>query len=1415
MALLLAPYTHAMRLGQGFNSYTQQICVDDAVVVDDQRPENVVTNDGTTMRIMAQKTATPSAWTRQKEVITSQPATVVLEENAKKARAEVALIEEAIAEEAAEEASLEAVPESVTQPEFEPDEKPSEPEPQESEGKSEDEQPSAEDSGSVDEVADAEEARAATDTPVADEAEPQQAQSSIRQPAVKSTAPAKGTTAKQPGVKGVASARSVAAKLAKRDSAKATMEKPAQPKGDDGVVDEEAIIQNLKANASADDKVDREAIAANLRANAQKPSVTEQKKPVKRGASSDRGRERTPKPAAGPLDRAAIKAALVGKAPKDAAKLAKEEAEQARLMKEESENLAEQRRYQREILQQERQEEAERRRCEREEAQEIRREKREWDRKRREDARKAIESAANLQAMSMADMEKIRAQNQFVERFNGMSEQTEKYDFDPTAPRGPSQTVTYTSRFVDRLSDVMDDMSVSGSLSIKAGKVGGSGKGSFVDSDKFKESDLNFYISVKVVNQTINFKDALVFNPLRSVDQNNFREVYGDSFISGFIEGGEFNAIVSMKILNKAKKTDIQAEAKIALTAGAVQIEAQANVGIARSNIETNTETTIQVFWSGGGHIKPMEQQWDIQSLMAAAARFPDLVADCPQRTYAILTKYDSLRSFVARKPASYTPLQYENAQIYTNTLLDAFVSYKALYKRLGEQIFGVQGKTLEVIQWSETEKAKVATTSTAVSQMGMKDKDTGLYPYVERDSNFEASIKGLSDARTAIRRQMARIVNEVDAIEKDPKLATDEDHTEPYQSPVAFEARIPLVEVPERLRVKSHPLSGRRIAAKPLSEEEQKEQLDKEEREAQGIKDLYTVDEKLEQEEKDAFDGLLGANPLLGVDFRVSSAVGDSLKGDSFNNLEFLKPNWHIRGIRTEMYNGALSYLAVSYSNGLLVERGAPRDKTRIKKFDSFLPGERINSVSIEHGREKAPETTDKDKMSVMMPTQILGLRLFTNRGRALIARAFKSTPGEKGIVVKDGITYENVGVLYIDVPFSSGTLKGFFGRSDSGADAKIYRLGIIWGSMPELTAEESEAQFVDTRETLDSEDVALMLQGDKEAGSKALEDLKAEANGGMERMRLQYEKDIEKALRELADTKNALEKRNNEAKELERLRDSKPWGGAQSGFFEARERGWAYGVDSFKRITQNFPREYAAPPKLLFGLNVIDAECNRNRALSLAFPEVHNNGFSLQVASWAGCYGYEIGCSWMTLPSDLHLETGLIDTYNQAVSDHSVLRRQVFFSQAFVNPPRVCVWLQEFEWHGGDFMSLKCSAIDITNNSFTIQCESWAGRRFKNVRIQYLAYPAEEDGKRVKSGTSLVNRAQARIEQHCPFYGAPFKEKPQVFIAICETDFNISRNLRFRTTAEADKESLKWSYGTWADTDMDHAAVQWIALE
>ncbi|MCJ1388286.1 hypothetical protein MMC18_001131 [Xylographa bjoerkii] len=95
-------------------------------------------------------------------------------------------------------------------------------------------------------------------------------------------------------------------------------------------------------------------------------------------------------------------------------------------------------------------------------------------------------------------------------------------------------------------------------------------------------------------------------------------------------------------------------------------------------------------------------------------------------------------------------------------------MSYKSLYKRIGEQIFNVQEKSSEITSWEKTDATAntVDGTMTVVaSSVGdsaskaaishqtalQKDPDTGLHPYVEGLSRFEASLKGLSNARKAI----------------------------------------------------------------------------------------------------------------------------------------------------------------------------------------------------------------------------------------------------------------------------------------------------------------------------------------------------------------------------------------------------------------------------------------------------------------------------------------------------------------------------------------------------------------------------------------------------------------------------------------------------------------------------------------
>ncbi|KAJ6000014.1 hypothetical protein N7481_000423 [Penicillium waksmanii] len=1351
-----------------FNSYTQQICIDDAVVMDPDRSENVVTNDGTTMRIMAQK----------KDASESEP-------------------KAAESKSAVEDKEEDGDPEAQDEPDGETEDSPKESDSVDDLPDADEARTEVEDKAAESEVDDADATNGASES---EDAEPASEPVKSEPKSSKARARAISSSEKEPRDATRTDRAAILANLQASDkkTTRAAAGKPSQPQGDD-------------------EEIDREAIIANLQANAERPKP---KSSTKRSLSSDRAQKRAAERSTRPIDRAAIRAALTKtKSAGTPVKSAQEVAESAEREKEEKQLLAEDRAYRRKLDQEAREDERKRRGEEREEQEKIRSEKRAWDAKRREDARKAIDNAANLKAMSMADMEKIRQQNQFVERFNGMTEQSTKYDFDPTAPRGPSQTVIYTSRFVDRLSDVMDDMSISGSLSIKAGKIGGSGKGSFVDSDKFKESDLNFYISVKVINQTINFKDALVYNPLRSVDKDNFREVYGDSFVSGFLEGGEFNALVSMKILNKAKKTDIQAEAKVALTAGPVQIEAEANVGVARSNIETNTETTIQVSWSGGGHIKPMEQQWDIQSLMSAAARFPDLVADCPQRTYAILTKYDALRSFVARKPASYTALQYENAQIYTNTLLDTFVSYKALYKRLGEQAFQVQGKTMEIQQWSDSDKVatkedndqKEESALTKTGGKGAKDK-TGFYPYKEETSRFEASITGLSDARKAVRRQMARIVNEVSLIEQDPKLATDEDHEEPFQSSTAFEERLPTVVVPERLRIKANPLSGRRIQAKALTEDEQQDAIAMDEKAAQDSP-LFAPTDQLSTEEQRAMQALVDINPMIGGSFHVSSAAGDEFQGKLFNNLDYLKPDWEVRSIRAEIAEGALVYLAVSYENGLL-----SRNDSRVKKFGPFLPGERISSASIEHGRRLG------EKYS-----QVLGLRLFTNRGRGLIARALHSEPGTapadsgakdaepKKTIVRDGVPYEMVNVIYLDVPFNPGTVKGFFGRSDdSSQNAKIWRLGIVWCRTAQ-PADDTTEHFGDAGDMGDSEDLAL-LQKDQSTSTKSLQDTQNKLTDTQTK--------LEAAQKALDEARNNNTQKDKQIQQFNEERDRKHdlAIGPQSGIFSASHEGFKAGIDSSIKTSKPFLQAYSINPKMIYGLARMDFEhASRSASIAVEISDIKPSELTVRANSFQGCNAFDINCSWMTLPSDLHLEYGSVDTAGETGLKEK-FRRRVTFTQKFTSQPKICVWLQAVDYPSSSedgcgantWTSIRAFVDDLTDDSFTMCLDTWDSRKFRNVRAGWFAYPAEEDGKRVRSNRERVVRAQKQLKHKAPFYAQPFLRTPATFIAISEIDFQRGKNFRFDCKSSApNNRELEWEYGTWDDSDMDHCEIIWIAIE
>jgi len=71
-------------------------------------------------------------------------------------------------------------------------------------------------------------------------------------------------------------------------------------------------------------------------------------------------------------------------------------------------------------------------------------------------------------------------------------------------------------------------------------------------------------------------------------------------------------------------------------------------------------------------------EEWNLELLMKAASAFPTRVASCPQRTWAILTKYDSNSSFVEWADRYHIKVpHFEKATQISFDLLDDFIEYK------------------------------------------------------------------------------------------------------------------------------------------------------------------------------------------------------------------------------------------------------------------------------------------------------------------------------------------------------------------------------------------------------------------------------------------------------------------------------------------------------------------------------------------------------------------------------------------------------------------------------------------------------------------------------------------------------------------------------------------------------------------
>ncbi|KAK6541559.1 hypothetical protein TWF694_007364 [Orbilia ellipsospora] len=219
-------------------------------------------------------------------------------------------------------------------------------------------------------------------------------------------------------------------------------------------------------------------------------------------------------------------------------------------------------------------------------------------------------------------------------------------------------------------------------------------------------------------------------------------ERYMLTFILGFIEGGDFLGVVSIKVLDRSKVSQVARELKKGMNTMNTENELTlsdipANGSFGSASASKDTETSISVNWMGGGEIKRPDQGWDLDSLYAAAANFPWKVAECPQRTWAILTKYKQNRSYVEwskKQQVLRSPLDYDNVISYTGELFDSYMEYKVLLRKLRDII-----------------------------------KNRKKYEECKNPNAIPVDVLSLVAVRSALHDEMSKIVKAVDTLSKDP----------------------------------------------------------------------------------------------------------------------------------------------------------------------------------------------------------------------------------------------------------------------------------------------------------------------------------------------------------------------------------------------------------------------------------------------------------------------------------------------------------------------------------------------------------------------------------------------------------------------------------------------------------------------
>ena len=253
--------------------------------------------------------------------------------------------------------------------------------------------------------------------------------------------------------------------------------------------------------------------------------------------------------------------------------------------------------------------------------------------------------------------------------------------------------------------------------------------------------------------------------------------------------------------------------------------------------------------------------------------------------------------------------------------------------------------------------------------------------------------------------------------------------------------------------------------------------------------------------------------------------------------------------------------------------------------------------------------------------------------------------------------------------------------------------------------------------------------------------------------------------------------------------------------------------------RATVNFPRQFAARPRLSHGFRSLDIDKRANIRAKSTIQSYTKNWADCHITTWGGTPLYSgIDQLFILAPNDLDFLTGehIRNLLDDPTDPASV---RVDFERSFVTPPKVVVFFNYIDLDKNRNWRLKTTAEDIDVSGFTLSIETWGDTVLHGAQACWIAYPEERE----HIFSTSVNTMDVRpwyvpqVEQNgeIEFDGVEFWKTPSVFIALNSFDIDCEANFRINAFVhDVSETGLVWHLDSWGDTILYSAGASIIAF-